>query len=264
MLCRTFGAQFYCIHLSRRSEAVSRLIRWRFLHIALKGPGSKAQGEGRQRRSRAAAETLGRNEVHEEPCKGETEACSALAGLILFLILLPRVSEPAARALPPWAALHRACSAQHGRITQFLRSPCDGASFIEIRNFHCSYTNKVVGLDLDLVLDLDRLFDRALLDNRRLVQVQVEGQVQHQVAPYRDTLDCLTSPRKFPGRAFPMVTVYRGFAKSAHPWLLSNSGAEYFQLRNRGSKLPHTGNCRMDLSIFMKCIRKGGNLNVRL
>jgi hypothetical protein len=41
-----------------------------------------------------------------------------------------------------------------------------------------------VDLDLDLVLDLDRLFDRASLDNWRLVQIQVEDQVQVQFARY--------------------------------------------------------------------------------
>ena len=84
----------------------------RYEEPALKARGSKAQGEGR-----AAAETLGRDEVHEEPWKGETEACSALSGLILFLILLPRVPEPASRALPPWAVLHRACSAPNIRLS---------------------------------------------------------------------------------------------------------------------------------------------------
>jgi hypothetical protein len=52
---------------------------------------------------------------------------------------------------------------------------------LKIRNFHCLYINKVVDFDLDLVLDMDPLFDRASLDNRRLVQVQVEDQVQAQV-----------------------------------------------------------------------------------
>jgi hypothetical protein len=65
-------------------------------------------------------------------------------------------------------------------------SPCDGAWFAENRNLQHSYANTVADLDLDLVLDLDldRLFDRASLDNRRLVQIQVEDQVQVQFARY--------------------------------------------------------------------------------
>jgi hypothetical protein len=60
-------------------------------------------------------------------------------------------------------------------------SLCEVASFNEIRNFQSSYINKVMDLDLDLDLVLDRLFDRASPDNGRLVQIQVEVQVQDQV-----------------------------------------------------------------------------------
>src|SRR5271157_4626805 len=45
------------------------------------------------------------------------KACVALSGLNLNSILKPRVPEPAVRAPPPWALLHRACSALGIRLT---------------------------------------------------------------------------------------------------------------------------------------------------
>jgi hypothetical protein len=44
---------------------------------ALKARNSKAQGEGCE-----AAETLGVRRRNEEPCKGDTDRCVALTGLI--------------------------------------------------------------------------------------------------------------------------------------------------------------------------------------
>jgi hypothetical protein len=63
-------------------------------------------------------------------------------------------------------------------LSYLLISPCDGASFIDSRNFQPSYGDIVVDFDLDLDFDMDSFFDRALLDNWCLVQVQVEVQVQ--------------------------------------------------------------------------------------
>jgi hypothetical protein len=45
------------------------------------------------------------------------KACVALSGLNLNSILKPRVPEPAVRAPPPWALLHRAFSALGLRLS---------------------------------------------------------------------------------------------------------------------------------------------------
>jgi hypothetical protein len=45
------------------------------------------------------------------------KACVALSGLNLNSILKPRVPEPAVRAPPPWALLHRAFSALRIRLS---------------------------------------------------------------------------------------------------------------------------------------------------
>ena len=45
------------------------------------------------------------------------KACVALSGLKLNSILKPRVPEPAVRAPPPWALLHRAFSALGIRLS---------------------------------------------------------------------------------------------------------------------------------------------------
>src|SRR5271157_5975988 len=45
------------------------------------------------------------------------KACVALSGLNLNSILKPRVPEPAVRAPPPWALLHRAFSALGIRLS---------------------------------------------------------------------------------------------------------------------------------------------------
>ena len=45
------------------------------------------------------------------------KACVALSGLNLNPILMPRVPEPAVRAPPPWALLHRAFSALGIRLS---------------------------------------------------------------------------------------------------------------------------------------------------
>ena len=60
---------------------------------------------------------------------------------------------------------------------------CDGALFIEIRDFQRSYKNGVV--DFDLALDLDRFFIEPRRSIGNLIQVQVEDHVQVQVRQIR-------------------------------------------------------------------------------
>ena len=62
---------------------------------------------------------------------------------------------------------------------------CDGALFIEIRNFQRSYKNGVVDFDLALDLDLDRFFIEPRRSIGNLIQVQVEDHVQVQVRQIR-------------------------------------------------------------------------------
>jgi hypothetical protein len=52
----------------------------------------------------------------------------------------------------------------HVRVFALTVSPCDGASFIEIRNLQHSIGDAVLDFDLDLVMDLDSFNDRASLD----------------------------------------------------------------------------------------------------
>ena len=54
------------------------------------------------------------------------KACVALSGLNLSSILKPRVPEPAVRAPPPWALLHRAFSALGIRLS-LTRMPAGAA-----------------------------------------------------------------------------------------------------------------------------------------
>jgi hypothetical protein len=59
------------------------------------------------------------------------KACVALSGLNLNSILKPRVPEPAVRAPPPWALLHRAFSALGIRLS-LTRMPVGVARQTEV------------------------------------------------------------------------------------------------------------------------------------